>query len=57
VLITNTVYFGDKPAGCIAITAIRETAAMFGADMPEAQWFIQNRTYVDDCMAGEDSYK
>jgi hypothetical protein len=30
---------------------------MFGNDKPEAQWFIQNKTYVDDCMAGDDSYK
>jgi hypothetical protein len=30
---------------------------MFGDDKPEAQWFIQNRTYVDICMAGDDSYK
>ncbi len=28
VYITTTVNFGDKPAGCIAIAAARETAAM-----------------------------
>jgi hypothetical protein len=28
---------------------------MFGQNKPEAQWFIQNRTYVDDCMAGHDN--
>jgi hypothetical protein len=40
VFITTTVNFGDRPAGCIAIAAVRETAAMFGDDKPEAQWFI-----------------
>jgi hypothetical protein len=55
VFATTTVNFGDKPAGCIAIAAVRETASMFGQNKPEAQWFIQNRTYVDDCMAGHDN--
>jgi hypothetical protein len=54
VVVTTTVNFGDKPAGCIAIAAVRETASMFGENKPEAQWFIQNRTYIDDCMAGHD---
>jgi hypothetical protein len=30
VYITTTVNFGDKPAGCIAIAAVRETAALKG---------------------------
>jgi hypothetical protein len=46
----------DRPAGCIAIT-VRETAALFSEGKPEAQWFIQNRTYVVDCMAGDNDYK
>jgi Pao retrotransposon peptidase len=52
VFITTTVNFGDRPAGCIAIAAV-----LFGEGKPEAQWFIQNRTYVDDCMAGDNDYK
>jgi hypothetical protein len=36
VYITTTVNFGDKPAGCIAIAAARETADRFGAEYPEA---------------------
>jgi hypothetical protein len=43
--VTTTVNFGDRPAGCIAIAAVRETADLFGKTDP--QWFIQNRTYVD----------
>jgi hypothetical protein len=52
---TTTVNFGDKPAGCIAIAAARETAAMDEGEFREAAWFLQNRTYVDDATAGADS--
>ena len=52
IYITTTVNFGDKPAGCIAIAAVRETAGMVKDEYPEASWFICNRTYVDDCTAG-----
>ncbi len=45
VYITTTVNFGDKPAGCIAIAAARETADRFGAEFPEAAWFLKFRTY------------
>ena len=54
VFITTTVNFGDRPAGCIAIAAIRETAERFGNGSPAA-WFLKNRTYVDDCIAGANS--
>ncbi len=33
----------------------RETAERFGREYPEAAWFLQYRTYVDDTMAGADS--
>jgi hypothetical protein len=49
------VNFGDKLAGCIAIAAARETAAMDKGEFREAPWFLQNRTYVDDATAGADS--
>ena len=51
---TTTVNFGDKPAGCIANPAIKETADLFGGD-DEAAYFLKNRTYVDDCVAGSNS--
>ena len=54
IYITTTVNFGDRPAGAIAITAVRETARRFEEISPEAAWFIQNRTYVDDALAGSD---
>jgi hypothetical protein len=34
VYITTTVNFGDKPAGCIAIAAARETAERFRSRVP-----------------------
>jgi hypothetical protein len=55
VYITTTVNFGDKSAGCIAIAAARETAAMDEGEYREAAWFLMNRTYVDDATAGADS--
>ncbi len=55
VYITTTVNFGDKPAGCIAIAAARETADRFGAEFPEAAWFLKFRTYMDDATAGADT--
>jgi hypothetical protein len=55
VYITTAVIFGDKPAGCIAIATARETAERFGAEFPEAAWFLKFRTYVDDATAGADN--
>jgi hypothetical protein len=54
IYITTTVNFGDKPAGCIAIAAVRETADKFGGKSPAA-WFLKNRTYVDDATAGSNT--
>src|SRR5450830_458158 len=55
VYVTTTVNFGDKPAGCIAIVAARETARRFGGGKETAAWFLENRTYVDDATAGADT--
>jgi hypothetical protein len=52
VYVTTTVNFGDKPAGCIAIAATRETARMFSGGKENAAWFLTERTYVDDATAG-----
>ncbi len=53
IFVTTRVNYGDKPAGCIAIAAMRETAAMFGKGKEKATWFLKNRTYVDDARGGE----
>jgi len=55
VYVTTTVNFGDRPVGCIAIAALRETAERFGADLPIAAWYLKYRTYVDDAVAGSDT--
>ncbi len=48
IYVTMTVNFGDRPAGCIAIAALRETAERYGADLPTAAWYLKYRTFVDD---------
>jgi hypothetical protein len=55
IYVTTTVNFGDRPAGCIAIAALRETAERYGADLPTAAWYLKYRTYVDDAVAGADT--
>ncbi len=47
--------YGDRPAGCIAIAAVRETADRFGVGRETAAWFLKNRTYVDDATGGGSS--
>ena len=47
-----TVTFGDKPAGCIAVTALRETAEMFSELAPNAAEIIKRDTYMDDVISG-----
>ncbi len=49
------VNYGDRPAGCIALAAVRETADRFGRGRETAVWFLKNRTYVDDATGGASS--
>jgi hypothetical protein len=55
IFVTTRVNYGDRPAGCIAIAAVGETAARFGKGKETAAWFIRNRTYVDDATGGASS--
>ncbi len=55
IFVTMRVNYGDRPAGCIAIAAVRETAARFGKGKETAAWFLRNRTYVDDATGGASS--
>ena len=48
----NTITFGDKPAGCIAMTALKRTAKMNSDIDPEAACVIQEDSYVDDVVTG-----
>jgi hypothetical protein len=55
IFVTTRVNYGDRPAGCIAIAAVRETATRFGEGREKAAWFLKNRTYVDDATGGAGS--
>ncbi len=55
IFVTTRVSYGDRPAGCIAIAAVRETVDRFGRGKETAAWFLKNRTYVDDATGGASS--
>jgi hypothetical protein len=55
IFLTTRVNYGDRPAGCIAIAAVRETATRLGEGKEKAAWFLKNRTYVDDATGGAGS--
>ena len=46
----NRVSFGDKPAGAIAILALKKTAETFGQSFREASNIIKKYSYVDDIL-------
>ncbi len=50
--ISMTVNFGDRPAGAIAQTALRQTALMNQDLHPPAAEAIRRSTYVDDTVGG-----
>jgi len=54
VYVTTTVNFGDKPAGCVAQVAVRETADLYQHIDPVAAELIKNNTYCDDTLGGGD---
>ncbi|XP_071519132.1 uncharacterized protein [Panulirus ornatus] len=46
----QTVTFGDRPSGVIAMTALHKTADMFKDMYPEIAAMIINNSYVDDIL-------
>lgn len=46
----QTVTFGDRPSGVIAMTALRKTAEMYRDKYPETAAMIINNSYVDDIL-------
>ncbi len=48
VFVTKRVNYGDRPAGCILIAGVSETAERFRGGREEGKWFLNNRTYIDD---------
>jgi Pao retrotransposon peptidase len=55
IYVTTTVNFGDKPAGCVAQTAVRETARLYRHIDERAAELIQNSTFCDDTLGGGES--
>jgi hypothetical protein len=55
IFVTTRVNYGYKPAGCIEIAAVYETAARFRKGKEKAAWFLKNRTYVEDATGGDDN--
>ena len=53
--VTTTNNFGDKPAGCIAQTALRKTAKIYREICPLAAEAIVNDTFSDDTLSGASS--
>ena len=49
------VPFGDRPAGAIAILALRKTAEMFENQFPESCCILNEDSYVDDIIFSVDS--
>jgi hypothetical protein len=41
IFVTTRVNYGDRPAGCIAIAAVRETATRFGEEKERTAWFLK----------------
>ena len=57
IYITQTVNFGDKPAGCMALTCVRETADLYKNIDQEAAYKLKNDNYVDDVASGAETHE
>ena len=55
VYVFQRVTFGDRPAGCLAVIALQQTADMFSAISPEAARILKQDSYMDDIVSGSDS--
>ena len=52
VYVFQTVTFGDRPAGCIVMSALRRTAEMFRCISERAASIIIEDSYMDDVVSG-----
>ena len=50
---TSTVNFGDKPAGCMSLTCVRNTADLYKTIDPAAAAKLIRDNYVDDMASGD----
>lgn len=55
VFVTMRVNFGDRPAGCVAQAALRETARLYAHLSPVAAEKLLRDSYVDDLVTGADT--
>ena len=51
----NVVTFGDRPAGCIAVSALKATADMFSFVSEKASNVLKDDSYMDDVVSGANS--
>ena len=51
----NVVTFGDRPAGCIAVSALKSTADMFAFVSEKAAHILKEDSYMDDVVSGGNS--
>lgn len=54
--VTKTVNFGDRPAGCVSMVAMRETAKLHAGGREKAAEEVIRRSYVDDLASGADTF-
>ena len=53
----EVVTFGDRPAGCIVVSALKATANMFSFISQRAADVINTDTYMDDIVSGAETEK
>ena len=51
----NVVTFGDRPAGCIAVSALKSTADLFSSVSEKAAHVLKEDSYMDDVVSGSNS--
>ena len=51
------VTFGDRPAGCIVVSALQATAEMFSHFSKKAAQVLKQDSYMDDTLSGGNSTK
>ena len=54
---TETINFGDRAAGCVAMTCVRQTADLYQNVDPDAAEKLKSDIYVDDVSSGADTRK
>ena len=53
----EVVTFGDRPAGCIVVSALKATADMFSYISEKGAQVLKQDTYMDDVVSGSNTLK